>query len=271
MVETLMLETEPLIGVERPPTEDELPYDDGEPMETQRHILQMYLLLEPLSLHWADRDDFFVGGNMFVYFSPEQVKTYDFKGPDVFVVQGVSRRERKSWVVWQEGKAPDVVIELLSDSTAHKDKTDKKLVYQNRLRAPEYFWFDPFSGELAGFALRQGKYTPLKGDAQGSLLSQQLQLKLTHWSGAFQGIEADWLRWATVDGHLLPTQQEAADEERQRANQAHQRADEERQRADEERQRADEERQRADEERQRAEELKALLTRYQTQFGDLPE
>lgn len=248
MVEAMI--TEPLIGVERPPTEDELPSSDGEPMETQRHVLQMYLLIEPLNLHWADRDDFFVGGNMFVYFSPDQVKTYDFKGPDVFVVQGVPRRERKSWVVWQEGKAPDVVIELLSETTARYDKTEKKLIYQNRLRAPEYFWYDPFSGELAGFALQQGQYTPLKSDAQGSLSSQQLQLKLTHWSGTFQGVEADWLRWATLDGQLLPTEQEIADQERQRADQAQQRADQE---------------------RQRAEELKALLTRYQAHFGELPE
>src|SRR5438128_1454051 len=93
-------------GVEMPPTEDELPYDDGMPMDTQRHVLQMLLLIEALGNYWAGRDDVFVGGNMFVYFSPDQVSTHDFRGPDVFVVQGVPKRERKSWVVWQEGKGP---------------------------------------------------------------------------------------------------------------------------------------------------------------------
>ncbi len=51
---------------------------------------------------------------MFVYFSAAQLKSEDFRGPDFFAVLGVPKAERKSWVVWQEGKAPDVVIELLS-------------------------------------------------------------------------------------------------------------------------------------------------------------
>ncbi len=121
-------------GVEIPLTEDDLPYDDGMPMETQRHVLQMNLLIDSLALHWSDRDDFFVGGNMFVYYSMEQVRRKDFIGPDVFVVTGVPRREHKSWVVWQEGKGPDVVIELLSVSTALYDKTLKKQIYQDKVR-----------------------------------------------------------------------------------------------------------------------------------------
>ena len=84
-----------------------LPYDDGIPMETPRHRFQMNLLIESLDVRWADRDDFYVGGNMFVYFSPDQVRSHDFRGPDLFVVLDVTRRERKSWVVWQEGKGPD--------------------------------------------------------------------------------------------------------------------------------------------------------------------
>lgn len=225
-----------LAEAEWPPSEDDLPTSDGIPMETQRHVLQMVLLIESLNQQWADRQDFFVGGNMFVYFSPEQVRTYDFRGPDVFVVLDVPRRERKRWVVWQEGKGPDVVIELLSESTALKDKTEKKEIYQNRLRVPEYFWFDPFSGELAGFSLQQGRYVPLEPDSEGQLTSQQLQLELVRWSGEFQGIEAEWLRWATLEGALLPTPQEIAEQERQRA---------------------------AD--------LEAQLARYRAEFGELPE
>jgi len=48
-------------------------------------------------------------------------------------------------VVWEEGKAPDVIIELLSESTATQDKTVKKEIYQNQMRFPEYFWYDPFN------------------------------------------------------------------------------------------------------------------------------
>ena len=62
---------------ELPPTEDELPCDDGMPddgmpMEAQRHVPQTHLLVESSTLHWSHRQDFFVGGNMFLYYSLEE-------------------------------------------------------------------------------------------------------------------------------------------------------------------------------------------------------
>lgn len=225
MSETTLIEPPPL-GVVLPPTQEELPYDDGMPMESERHVLQMHLLMETLRLWWADRQDFYIGGNMFVYFSLEQVRTKDFRGPDVFVVLGVPRSERKSWVVWEEGKGPDVVIELLSDSTAERDKTEKKQIYQNQLRVPEYFWFDPFNPEdWAGFALRDGVYEHLGLDAQGRFVSQQLGLTLVQWQGSYNEVGAVWLRWATPEGVLLPTPQERTYQAEQRAEQAEQRAE----------------------------------------------
>jgi Uma2 family endonuclease len=245
------------LGVEWPPTEDELPSDDGEPMETQRHALQLQLLLDPLRLFWADRQNVFVGGNMFVYFSLEQVRHQDFRGPDFFVALDVPRRERKSWVVWQEGKGPDVVIELLSDSTAAQDKGEKKAIYQDRLRIPEYFWFDPFSGEWAGFALRNGGYEAIAEDSQGRLVSRRLGLALVCWEGIYQEIEARWLRWAILTGALLPTPQEVAAEAQGLAAEAERRA-------------AEAER-RAAEAQDQAATLEALLARYRERFGDAPE
>src|SRR5712691_3468841 len=171
------------LGVIWPPTEDELPYDDGMPMETQRHASQMQLLIDPLRLYWEDRQNVYVGGNMFIYFSLAQVRNQGFRGPDFFAVLDVSKRERKSWVVWEEGKGPDVVIELLSESTAAQDKGEKKEIYQNCLRVPEYFWFDPFTAEWAGFGLRDGRYEPIEVDAQEQLISQQLGLALVRWEG----------------------------------------------------------------------------------------
>ena len=66
----------------------------------------------------------------------QQVRHQDFRGPDFFAVLGVPKRERKSWVVWQEGKGPDVVIELLSESTAAQDKEALLARYQERFGAP---------------------------------------------------------------------------------------------------------------------------------------
>ncbi len=233
-----------------PPTQAELPYDDGIPMESPRHKAQMDLLIDSLLPKLAERTDGFVGGNMFVYFSLAQVKNQDFRGPDFFAVLEVPKGERRSWVVWEEGKAPDVVIELLSDSTAEQDKNEKKLIYQNQLRVSEYFWFDPFKpDDWAGFFLQKGVYQPLIPDEQNQLLSQSLGLALQRWQGSYKGIDATWLRWATLKGELLPTYEE-----------------QERLRAEQERLRAEQERLRAEQERLRAESAESQLQQLQSQL-----
>jgi Uma2 family endonuclease len=208
------------------PNQDQLPYDDGETMETQRHKMQMDLLIEGLDPWLEQREDGYVGGNMFIYFSQAQLKNQDFKGPDFFAVTGVSKKERKSWVVWEEEKAPDVVIELLSPSTANFDKTEKKQIYQDKMRVSEYFWYDPFNSEdFAGFFLNSGVYQPLVFNDQGLLISRSLGLALVRWSGKYRGVTTVWLRWATLSGDVLLTGRELAD-------QAHERAEQERERAD---------------------------------------
>jgi Uma2 family endonuclease len=248
---TTTSETAPLITL--PPTQEELPYDDGIPMETFRHKCQMDILVDALVPWIEQRDDGYVGGNMFVYYSLAQLKNQDFKGPDFFAVLGVPKGERKSWVAWEEGKTPDVIIELLSQSTAERDKTQKKLIYQNQMRVAEYFWYDPFNpDDWAGFRLNGLVYEPIAVNAQHQCISQVLGLALVPWQGRFRGIEATWLRWATIEGELLPLDRELVVTERDRA-------DAESQRAEAEHQRAEAESQRAEAESQRAERLAAKL------------
>ncbi|MEH2063765.1 MAG: Uma2 family endonuclease [Nostoc sp.] len=209
--------------IQLPPTQAELPDNDDIPMESPRHKAQMDLLIDALIPWLEEREDGFIGGNMFVYYSVAQVRNKDFKGPDFFAVLGVPKGERRSWVVWEEGKTPDVVIELLSDSTAQADKNEKKLIYQNQMRVPEYFWYDPFNpNDLAGFSNEKGAYQPIALNAQNQLVSQSLGLALQLWQGSYKGINATWLRWAILAGELLPTPEE---KERRRAEQESQRAD----------------------------------------------
>jgi Uma2 family endonuclease len=279
-------------GLSKPPTQDELPYSDGMPMESNRHVLQMYLLIETLKRHWANREDVFVGGNMFVYFSSNQSLNHDFRGPDFFAVQGVPYRVRKSWVVWEEGKGPDVVIELLSDSTADRDKEEKKLIYQERLRVPEYFYFHPYTGEWAGFSLHDGVYEPIPVTADGQLPSQQTGLGLVQWRGVFKQEFASWLRWVTPDGELVPTDEEASWQAQQEAAAAQQEAAAAQQEAAAAQQEAAAAQQEAAAAQQEAaaaqqeaaaaqqkvaaahEQAKVLeeeLARYRARFGELPE
>lgn len=213
---------------EAPPGEDELPWEDGVPMESPKHRKQMNVLIEALELAWADRDDFFVGGNMFLYFSELQTKHNDFRGPDFFVVLDTTRRDRKSWVVWQEnGQTPDVVIELLSDSTRHEDLGPKKDIYARLLKVGHYYVFDPESGELHGFALRNDRheYAPLEESASGRLPCPPLSLELGLHDRRYQGVGGPWLRWFTPEGELLLLGDERAEAERERAEAERERAD----------------------------------------------
>jgi Uma2 family endonuclease len=206
-----MIDTTMPFGVKMPPTQKNLPSDDGKPMETQRHKMQMEILIETLYPWLEKRSDGYVGGNMFLYFSLAQVRNQDFQGPDFFAVLDVPKGERLSWVVWEEGKAPNVIIELLSPSTVANDKMRKKLTYQNDVRVPEYFWFDPFNpNDLSGFRLDNGTYQAIATDSDRRLISQQLQLALVRWQGVYGGVNTVWLRWQTLDGELLPTSYEHA-------------------------------------------------------------
>ena len=239
----------------------ELVYSDGEPLETEWHAIQLPFLWH--LIHQAmveqERRDFYVGGDMFVYYSVEQAwdvyqgKKY-FRGPDVFWVDGAEPdRERKCWVAWEEdGRLPDVIIELSSPSTAEIDRKDKKKLYSEVWGTREYFIHDPDSGILEGFRLVGRTYRPMMPDAQGRFWSEQLGVSLGLWHGAYLGRTYDWVRLFRPDGSLVPS----ADE---RAEAAHQRAEAERQRAEAERQRAEAECQRAEAAEAELARLRALL------------
>jgi Uma2 family endonuclease len=193
-------------------------YSDEPPLESSLHLQQLMLLLKCLNWFWKDRNDYFAGGNLTVYYSPNQKKSEDFRGPDFFVVLGTENRERRSWTIWEEnGQYPHIIIELLSDSTATVDRGLKKTLYQNVFRTHDYFWFDPHSLEFQGFHLLDGAYQSLEANAAGHLWSQQL--------GLFLGIQEKKLRFFTPEGLLVPTPEESAEAESQRAEAESQRAE----------------------------------------------
>jgi Uma2 family endonuclease len=193
--------------------------ESNEPeMESSLHYAQLALLVSCLEWLWRDRSDFFIGANLTIYFSRQQLKTHDVRGPDLFLVKQTQKRPRKSWVVWEEGgKYPDLIIELLSDSTAATDRTIKKDLYQDRFRTPEYFWFSPESLEFAGFRLMGRTYTAIAPNPAGWLWSEGLELYL--------GVQDGQLRYFDAAGQLVPTPAEAAAQAQQQAKLAQQRAE----------------------------------------------
>jgi Uma2 family endonuclease len=181
---------------------------DGKPMgETQAHIENMLYLLEPLKEWFAADPMVYVNGNMFVHY--ERSNRNRHVSPDVFVVKGVPKEpKRRKYLVWEEGKAPDLVIELTSESTREEDQATKRAIYQDVLRVSEYFLFDPFEEylhpRLQGFRLAKGAYRPIRA-VKGRLPSKVLGLHLES--------SDDLLRlYDPAAGRWLPTPPEQREE-----------------------------------------------------------
>lgn len=184
------------------PDASQLLSDEPE-MESSLHYMQLLLLVTCLEWLWRDQNDFFIGANLTIYFSRQQLKNRDFRGPDFFLVKQTEKRPRNAWVVWEEdGKYPNLIIELLSNSTATVDRNLKKVLYQDRFRTPEYFWFSPETYEFEGFRLNGHEYQAIAPNPQGWRWSEELSL--------FLGVEANQLRYFTPEGEKVPTPEEAA-------------------------------------------------------------
>jgi Uma2 family endonuclease len=229
----------------------ELESDEPE-LESDLHRDQINLLIACLKAWWHDRHDAYITGNLTIYYSPDKITTRDFRGPDFFVVLGAENRPRKSWILWAEqGKYPNVIIEFLSDSTAKVDRDEKKALYQDTFRTPDYFWFDPETLEFKGFRLSGGKYRPIKPNPNGWLWSQQLQL--------FVGVHDRQLRFFTTKGQLVPSPEERAAIAQQQAETAQQQAEIAQQQAEVAQQQVEAERQERLRLQQQVEELQARL------------
>src|SRR5262245_44496212 len=251
----------------------ELIETDSEPLESDWHRIVMNMLIDSVKYHLRQRQDFYVGGNMFVYFSEAQARNRDFRGPDFFFVDGVAQTPlRPYWAVWLEGgRYPDVIIELLSPQTAVEDRTTKKAIYERVFHTPEYYCYDPNEQLLEGWRLVGCHYQTLAPNAQGQLWSEALGLWLGTWTGTYLGQQAVWLRFYDPAGHVVPAPAELAELQQQRADAEQQRADTEQQRADAEQQRAAAEQQRADTEQQRADAAEVELAQLRARLAQLEQ
>jgi Uma2 family endonuclease len=250
------------------PTMYDLPSEDPEEtgLPDEFHDLQPQFLSATLRLTDYERDQIFTGTDLNLYYNVRHPLWH--KRPDWFLVVGVPRLYdgvdlRSSYVIWQEGVSPFVVVELLSPGTANEDlgpygsqgideglpsnasdanplaiansnfespqekPPSKWQVYEQVLRVPYYAVFSRYTNRLRGFKLVGGHYQEQTLDA--NFWIPELQVGLALWEGAVDGVPRQWLRWQDATGNWIPTE---ADEERQRANQERQRANQEQQRAD---------------------------------------
>ena len=186
------------------------PLSNEPEMEGVFHVLTFFYLLSSLRWYWREKKNWFAIGNLSVFY-PEYSrragrmirKKLSFRGPDFFVVLGVNPDlPRNSWVVEREGKYPDVIVEILSKSTAKNDRGEKKTIYERIFQTPEYFLFDPDTHVVEGYRLVDGRYSPITPDAYGHLWSERLELSF--------GTHGEHLRLFTDEGALVPLPDEAA-------------------------------------------------------------
>ena len=241
----------------------EYPYSDGKIlMETDPHANSIVDMRYQLATHFEARQDVYVAGSMAVYYrrgDPSAVLA-----PDVFVVLGVEKKERRSYMIWEEGGVvPAFVVEVASDSTSRLDATSKRAAYE-RMGVREYWRFDPLGvlirEGLVGWRLASGRYEQVRPGRAGSWhRSEELGLELR--------AEGRLLRfWDPLQGRVLATYSEslralqAAEREKQALQQRVSAAEREKQAAEREKQAAERRATKADEKARALEEQLRALT-----------
>jgi Uma2 family endonuclease len=166
--------------IPRPHADDvDYPTSDGKPMaETDTHRQIMVETINVLQQHYASDPMVYVTGNLLLFYAEGDRRRH--VSPDVMVVRGVPNVIRENYLLWQEGRGPDVVFEITSSSTRREDTGRKMDLYRDTLRVSELFLVDPYGDwlnpQLQGFRLRAGQYQPIRPAADGHLVSRGLGL-----------------------------------------------------------------------------------------------
>ena len=185
----------------------EYPTRDGKPMaETDKHAELMIYVREALKIYFQSRTNVYVSGNNFLYWQEGDAKVRI--SPDAYVVFGPQQYLRDNYKAWEEGGyLPSVIFEFTSRKTQRQDTDTKLPLYEQTLKTPEYFLFDPTGDylrpRLQGYRLENGRYVRLEA-VSGRLHSEQLGLDLVQ--------DGERLRlYDPAASAFLPTSQEQAD------------------------------------------------------------
>ena len=133
---------------------------DGKPMaETDKHRKLMVDFIQMLEYHFRDAHDVYVSGNLLMYY--EEGNPRKSVAPDVFVVFGVGKKPRRTYLTWEEGSTLDFVLEVASPSTYQHDFGPKKHLYASVLAVREYYIYDlhgDITPSFIGYRLVDGEY-----------------------------------------------------------------------------------------------------------------
>jgi hypothetical protein len=229
-----------LISDDLLPDISKLAIEDDTPVDNLISEKQQRLLTEPLYSNPSaiSGRTFLLAANVGVFYAVRRPPLVPdvFLSLDVEVPQDWSQKNNRAYFVWEFGKPPDVVIEIVSNKEGNE--LGSKLQGYARMGVAYYIVFDPLqqlgTDWLRSFELRAGHYQPMS-----TTWLEAIGIGLTLWEGTFEGKHDRWVRWCTAGGGMVPTGAENAAQQKQRADQEQQRANQEQQRADQEQQRAE--------------------------------
>jgi Uma2 family endonuclease len=180
--------------------------------DTDYHSVAQIDLRQGLEDYFADVPDVYIASNLILYY--EEGDPSKRRDPDILFARGVGRHRRRSFRVWEEKTIPRVLSEVVSRKTWRVDVGEKRWLYAE-IGIKEYLLFDPearyLQPPLQGFRLVKGKSVPIKPNADGSLTSKELGLRLL----------ADGERVRLFDlktGREVLTRKERAEAEKRRAD-----------------------------------------------------
>lgn len=206
-------------NVEHLVTEDDTPVDNIFLEKQQRLLVDILHSEKP----FGERP-FVASANVGIYYAVNKPAVV----PDVFVSLDVSyppdiwEKAHRVYMLWQLGKPPDVVIEIVSNTVGHEG--GRKFDIYAKMGVPYYVVFDPLQHinkeKLNVYELHVGEFY-----RKDTHFLKKIGIGLTLWKGQFEEHIEEWLRWIDAEGNLLMTGLERAEQEKLRADKEKQRAD----------------------------------------------
>ncbi len=181
------------------PTDVFYPAEDGKPMAaSDLHRHQLFRTLNTLETHFSQNPTVYVSGDILMYYV-QGVPSKSIS-PDVLVTFGIGMKLRRTYLVWEEGKVPDFVMEFSSESTYRNDLTNKMDIYAS-LGIKDYFLYDAedlyLPSQLMGYELVNGVYIEVQPDDNGGIRSSALGLDFRIRDEGiviFDPVVNDWVR-----------------------------------------------------------------------------
>ena len=203
--------------------------EDDTPVDNIFSATQMHLLIDSLYASWQHPQfgrRFIARGNVGVFYAFHQPPVVPdmFLSLDVTLPADVWKKTNRSYFIWEYGKPPEVVVEIVSNSEGAEEKPDGKLGIYGRIGVARYVVYDPGlqtgSEPLRVYALSRGRL-----ERSDEMWFEEVGLGVVLWRGRFEGCEATWLRWCDRNGAVIPTGEERAEAERTRAEAERERAE----------------------------------------------